>query len=328
MQYTIIITHADGTTTHTHTNAPNAKTAHEHATNGNTANGIKPNVTDTMRAYPTTTNADGTHLPYNIMRGALQVAKRSAEKAEGGTPTQERIARELKAVNAKAGKPEAEALGTAYIVELMADISADSNDYFGYAYTGILKAIAENDPIDEQYHRAFLEINSYINSQRGATDKECSTEYITAEGGAIVTINQYVARIVKSGERYTPIDNGIMDSDTADRLGEALQGAMSLLTPRQKNIIALVTEGYSTRQIAEKLNIKSDGTIKQHLVNIRAKTLEYIEQNNPEFMALIKLEEVRTAHATRKADRHKGGQAAYMREYRARQKAIKQAQGK
>ena len=239
----------------------------------------------------------------------------------------------MKSVNAKAGKPEAESLGIPYIYELIEGISADSNDFIGYAYEGIIEAMKQGEPIEEQYHQAYLHINSYINAQRTATDKERSTEYITAEGGAIVTINQYVSRIIKNGERYTPIDNGIMDSDTADRLGEAIAEAMSQLTPRQKSIIKLITEGYSTRQTAEKLNIKSDGTVKQHLTNIRAKILQYFEEHHPEFIPLINAQTVKDTTATRnadrhtsKADRHRNGQAAYMREYRARKAAIKAAQ--
>lgn len=316
MLYTIIYTHADGTKTTAHTNASNPKQAHENASAN--ANGA------TVRTYPTTQDGNGDIIAYNVLRGALQIAKKSAEKAtaNGGTDTQFRIANELTGANAKAGTDGAEKCGA--VLDLIARLSADSQDIFSCAYGGILQAIADGLPIDEQYHAGYLSINAHIMAQRAARQKECSTEYIEADGGAIVAINTYMARIIKNGERYTPIESGEMDAQTAERLGAAISASMATLTPRQKDIVRCVAIGLSERATAEKLNIKNVATVNEHLTRIRQKVLEYFTENATEFLPLINGEKVKTAKIDRhkKANRHN---AEYYREYRARKKAEQQA---
>lgn len=69
MLYTIILTHADGTTaTHTHT-AETMKEAHEHGATLRTAE------TDTLRVYATTTDEHGEILVDGLQAGALTVVK-------------------------------------------------------------------------------------------------------------------------------------------------------------------------------------------------------------------------------------------------------------
>lgn len=320
MLYTIIYTHADGTKTTAHTNASNSKQAHENAS-------ANPNGA-TVRTYPTTQDNNGDIIEYNVLRGALQIAKKSAEEAtaNGGTDTQFKIANELTGANAKAGTEAAEKCGAAYVLDLIARLSADSQDIFSCAYGGILQAIADGAPIDEQYHAGYLSINAHIMAQRAASQKECSTEYIEVDGGALVAINSYMARIIKNGERYTPIESGEMDAQTAERLGAAISASMAALTPRQKDIVKCVAVGLSTRQTAEKLHIKSDGTVKEHLTHIRQKVLEYFAENATEFLPLINGEKTTATHEKRKKDRYTQEQRAeYMRRYRERKKAEKQA---
>lgn len=308
MLYTIIITHADGTQTRTSTNATNTKTAHENA---------QPLAPDgaTVRVYPTTQDEHGNINAYAVMRGALQVAKKSAEKTlsrTGGTETQQRIANELTGANARAGQPNAEALGATYILDMVARLSADSQDIFSCAYNGILTAINDGADISEQYHNAYLTINAHIMAQRSATEYETSTEFIEESGGHLVAVSSYIARIIKNGERYTPTD-----AETADKLGAVLSACAVALTPRQKEIAILTARGYSQRQICDKLNIKAVETVNEHLTHIRKKYLAYITENAPEFLHLIKSAQVNAV----KTDRHKNN-AERMREYRKRKKAL------
>lgn len=343
MLYTIIITHADGTQTTTHTNASNARRAHENAqqliTHTKRIGGVKANIERkeseciTVRVYPVTQASNGDIITYNVLRGALQIAKKSAEKAisNGGTDTQYRICSELTSVNARVGAESAEKNGAGYVLDLIARLSADSQDIFSCAYGGILQAIADGAPIDEQYHAGYLSINAHIMVQRSASQTECSTEYIGADGGALVAINSYMARIIKNGECYIPIGSGEMDAATAARLGAAISASMATLTPRQKDIVKCVAVGLSQQQTAEKLHIKNGATIELHLQNIRKKVLEYFTENATEFLPLIDGEQVQATHEKRRKDRHTQASkhtAEYYREYRARKKAEKQAENK
>lgn len=319
MLYTIIITHADGTQTRTSTNATNTKTAHENA---------QPLAPDgaTVRVYPTTQDEHGNINAYAVIRGALQVAKKSAEKTlsrSGGTETQQRIANELTGANARAGQPHAEQLGATYILDMVARLSADSQDIFSCAYDGILTAINDGADITEQYHNAYLTINAHIMAQRSATEYETSTEFIEENGGHLVAVSSYIARIIKNGERYTPTDTETMDAETADKLGAVLSACAVALTPRQKEITILTARGYSQRQIADKLNIKSVATVNEHLTHIRKKYLDYITENAPEFLTLINSAQVNaTENATKSKSQRNKHNAEYYREYRARKKAL------
>jgi DNA-binding NarL/FixJ family response regulator len=45
---------------------------------------------------------------------------------------------------------------------------------------------------------------------------------------------------------------------------------MAILTPREREVAALLAQGYNQRQIAAKLNI-AYGTVQMHVVNARCK---------------------------------------------------------
>lgn len=316
MKYIILIDENGKQTTLT-VNAPNSKRAHE------VAREVAPKGA-TVRAYPRTIDERGNIDAYAVLRGALQVAKKSAEKTEGATATQLTMINELTSANAKASAPEAETLGAGYIIDLTAKMSADSQEYFGYAYKGILEAINSGKDIAEQYHNGYISINQYAMKLRSATIREVSTEYIRTNGGALVSISQYLARIIKSGERYTPRDSDTMDSKTADKLGDVLSACAVTLTARQKEVTLLAARGYSQSQIADKLKIKSAATVRDHLTNIRKKCLDYITENAPEFLSLIHSEKVNATANKRAKDRYTREQRAeYMRKYRQLKKATR-----
>lgn len=309
MNYTVIARKNDGTDVLIdYVNAINTREAHEKA---DKKDGVS------IRVYPTTTDDDGNIITYNVVRGALQVATISAKKTvtrTGGTDTQRRIANELISVNIRAGAESAEQLGVKYVLDMISDTSADTQDIYSCAEEGILTAIRDGADIVEQYRNAYLYINRHIMKQRGATARECSLEYIQESDGDIVPINAYIARIINGGERYTPFDNGIIDTKTAERLGAVLSNASALLTPRQKDIVKYIGYGYSIADIAERLNIKSKGTISEHLTRIRVKTLEYFTSNAPEFLYMIDGAKVNAAAQKRKRN------AEYYRDYRAKRK--------
>lgn len=305
MLHTIIYLHKDGAATAKTVDAPTTKAAHEQAR----ADKKAAAKAEQIRVYPTTTDESGAPIDIGIARGALMVARKSAAKScerSGGTDTQYRILNELTGAKMKAEQAAAEPLGAAYVFDLIARTSADSQEFFAQAYSGILDGIAEGETIAEQYHRAYIEINNYIMKQRAATEYELSNEFIQESGGALVAVNSYIARLIKGGERYTPYTNewDEMDEHTADKLGAALRAAAATLTPRQKDIAALITRGLSQRETARRLNIKSVATVSEHLTRIRNNYLDYFTSNAPEFLYIIKSAEIKATDEKRKKDRH------------------------
>lgn len=298
MKYTLFITDTNGNTTEKQIEALNAKRAHE----------LIP-VSDgyTVKAFPTTTDENGNINEYALLRGALQVAKRCAEKAlaNGGTDTQRRIANELVTVNAKAGANGAEKYGANYLLDLISRTSSDSQNFHSEAYTAILQAHNNGLPINEQYRDAFKAVNRYIMKQRSATKKECSTEYIQEAGGNIVAVNTVIHRLINSDEKYIPTVGGEMDDKTAERLGLVLASAIATLSPRQKQIVELLAKQYSERAIMAKLAIKSEQTYNDHIIIIRDNVLDYIQKNAPEFSTLI--DDISTRFDRKRRTEHNNG---------------------
>lgn len=324
--YTITTTDANGnqTTTEHTINATDARTAH------NAAEQHKPHGA-TVRVYPSTATAAG------LMRGAVMVGRRTAINAikRQGTPTQHRVEREFAAINARlvgAETPER-------INAVIADYSADTQDFYSIALTGLQEGRTAGASIGEQYHGAFLMLNRYIHAQRAATEYEISTEFLTDGGGDLVAINTAISAIIRGGEKWTPTDGGTMDAATAARLGAAIADAMRIVSPTQRKIAELLGRGYSQRQIAEKTG-RELATVNRNIAIMRGKIAEYIREHSPEFAQLVKMAETAaaaqnvTAHNAgadkrRTADgaaRHKAAHnAEYYREYRARKAAERAA---
>ena len=315
--YTITTTDANGNPTLTEyaIDATDARTAHNAAAHAaNNADNV------TIRVYPSTLTTVG------IMRGAVMVGRRTAINAikRQGTPTQHRIEREFAAINARlvgAETPER-------INAVIADYSADTQDFYGYALLGLQEGRTAGADISEQYHTAFLTLNKFIHSQRAATDFELSTEFITDGGGDIVSINSVVSCIIRGGEKWIPTNGGGMDAPTAARLGAAITDAMRIVSPTQRDIARLLGYGYSQRQIAEKMN-RSVSTTAENIAIMRGKIAKYIRDNAPEFAYMvdggngestIKTEEIAAAKTVNKRK-----SAEYYREYRARKAAERAA---
>ncbi len=323
MEYicTITTTDANGNQTITEygIKATDARTAHgiaavEYATNG-----------AIIRVYPSTATAAG------IMRGAVMVGRRTAINAikRQGTPTQHRIEREFAAINARlvgAETPER-------VAAVVADYSADTQDFYGIALVGLVEGRAAGLDISSQYHGAFLRLNAYIQTQRAATDKEVSTEYIIDGGGDVVAYNGAIAQILRGGEKWTPTDGGTMDAATAARLGAVIADAMRTVSPTQRRIAELLARGYSQRQIAN-ITGRETATVNRNIAIMRGKIAEYIHDNAPEFVQLIRTAETAAAaqgaanggRTAEGAARHKAAHnAEYYRAYRARKAAERAA---
>ena len=322
--YTITTTDANGnqTTNEYSVHAWDARAAHSAAA-------IDAPHGATIRVYPHTGTAVG------IMRGAVMVGRRTAINAikRQGTPTQHRIEREFAAINARlvgAETPER-------VAAVIADYSADTQDFYSIALCGLQEGRTAGASIAEQYHGAFLALNKYIHAQRAATEYEISTEFLTDGGGDLVAINTAISAIIRGGEKWTPTDGGEMDAATAARLGAAIANAMRSVTPTQRRIAELLGRGYSQRQIAENMG-RELATVNRNIAIMRGKIAEYIREHSPEFVQLIRTAETaaaaqgaanggRTAAgAAREKENCKARHSAeYYREYRARKAAERKA---
>lgn len=299
MQYTIMITRKDGSQTTLLTEADNASHAHTLGLN-------ECKKGDVLRVYATTTGDQGEILIDGVQAGALTVVKRTTANmiSREGEDLQYRLYNECR--RSEITDP-------------------DVKDCLSVAQLAIIEAIANGESIADQYHNAYLALNKHLrdNRQINLSVTAQRTVYIEDVDGEIISVNSKIARILSAGEKYTHLDDQLMDHDTADRLGAALTGAAMTLTPRQTQITKYVAMGYSKDQIAKKFNYKNNSTVVDHLSLIRKKYLEYFENNAAEFLPLIKAVEIREKNKKRNKDRHKNN-AERLREYRKRKKQEKQ----
>lgn len=174
------------------------------------------------------------------------------------------------------------------MTQALETLCPDSMEYYGQAQTALYQAIYDGLETDEQYRKAYLAINSYIMGLRSASEKECSTEYITENNGDIVSVGNYYGKILKGKAEYIPTE--IATVTDGIEIEKALITAIknSGLTPRQMQVILLSIRGYSQRKIADKMGVKSSGTIGKHFVYIREKIFTYLSEHNPEIAKKIK----------------------------------------
>ena len=173
------------------------------------------------------------------------------------------------------------------ITQALETLCPDSMEYYGQAQTALCQAIADGKPTHEQYRQAYLSINSYIMKLRTATAKEQSTEYIQQNNGDIVSVGNYYGKILKGKAEYIPTETATEDNvENEIALFETLKNCG--LTPRQMQVVLLSIKGYSQRQIAEKLKVKSQKTVFEHFVSIRKKALSHLLENYPDIAKKIK----------------------------------------
>lgn len=248
MLYTIIINHADGTQTVKHTTADGAKQAHEHGAQFATNKG------DTIRVYATTQDEHGAPITDGIQAGALTVVKRTTANMitrEGGE-LQYKLYNECR-------RPHTD--------------DPDTQDCISVATLALYEAIADGEPIDEQYHRAYLALNKYLraNKQINLSATAMRTIYIEDIHGDIINVYGEVNRILAPGERYTPIDNEDEDNpDTTAEQRRIIHTITATLTPTQIKVLSYMARGYSNHQIADAMH-RDRKTIIEHIRKIQAK---------------------------------------------------------
>ena len=295
---------------------------------------------NTAQAHANMTTAAGEKyrlFPANKSLLALSIATATAKNAvmRQGTETQfiiDRECRQLSAMTAAAMLARPDMRGadvTAYIMERLPLFSADMQDFFGYAMEGIQAATARGYNVATATAAGYKRLNKYIHALNTASEKECSTEYITSGGGDIVAYSSAIACIIRGGDKWTAADGDGMTAEQAAQLGAAIAAAAAVLSPTQRHIMELLGRGYSMRQIASKTG-RAVSTIAQNVAIIRAKIAEHIEQNAPQFADMMHgAAAVNTAAAqaaaAKKAARDKETQAARAAAYRARKRAAAQA---
>jgi DNA-binding NarL/FixJ family response regulator len=77
--------------------------------------------------------------------------------------------------------------------------------------------------------------------------------------------------IVLSGKKYLcPETSNLIINDSLNSLQEQSSTPLSILSPREREILKLIAEGYSTKKIAKKLTI-SKKTVDNHRANLKNK---------------------------------------------------------
>lgn len=275
-----------------------------------------------VHVFPCTTDAYGNMDENGLARGALMIARRTARnsvKRTGGNETQWRIDKELTAANARCiGAESAD-----YIQSIICEYSADTQDFYGYAMRGLIDG--HGHAIAEQYRMGYAALNRFIHSQRAATVYELSTEFIVDGGGDIVSIGAAVASILRGTDKYTPTASARLDSASARKLCVTLAAAVNQLTPTQKDIVRMMGNGYSQRQIADRMGRKV-ATIAEHAAIIRKRITAYMMEHAPEFIDNKRAQTSVQADAVNAAaTANKSKSAEYYRAYRARKAAERKA---
>lgn len=248
MLYTIIITHVDGTQTTKHTTADGAKQAHEHGAQFATNKG------DTIRVYATTQDEHGAPITDGIQAGALTVVKRTTANMitrEGGD-LQYKLYNECRRTHTD---------------------DPNIQDCISVATLALYEAIVDGDPIDKQYHRAYIALNKHLraNKQINLTATAMRTIYIEDIDGNIINVYGEVNRILAPSERYTPIDSeDTGDPNTTAEQRRIIHTITATLTPTQIKVLSYIARGYSNHQIADAMH-RDRKTIIEHIRKIQAK---------------------------------------------------------
>lgn len=350
-RYTIIIT-AEGDAVAYTLWTDSAKAAHEHAEQTAAVRGMTAAV---VRVYYSIVDADGELCPYGMERAALYVAKKTIQNAtkRGGRENEYIMERELCAATARAAMRDDDTS----INEIVAEYGQDTRDMYSAAMVGLAEGYATKNGesyrgilnggnTESAYHAAFLALNGYVQSLRTASAAECSTEYIMDGHGDLISIGTAMARLLRQGDKYAPVDGGNMDAETAAKLGARLSAVFGTLSPVQADIVRRLSRGMSMSDIARQTG-RNKSTISRNVAIIRARfaeglkgtqfevmnksitSVEYTDADgNTQKMHVLTSTEERAAAALDTVKRTTGKHSAeYYRAYRARKAAEKAAQG-
>ena len=278
-----------------------------------------------VRIFPSLETVDGVSL------AALQIA-RSAAKRSLTTGTASATER-----NIYNGLTHAMAImchmednpTTNDVNRYIARVDHDAQEFYGVAVAALWKAMKDYDYIDDItseedlhdiYREAYKAISKHIRGTRTRGEKEVSTEYIAVNGGDLVSITAYTAKLVGNGERYTPDNSGEFSPEQIERLARVIQESFSTLKQSHKDTAKMLVKGMSQSAIARKEGVTAKA-VNNRVCRIREVLGEYIETNAPEFKYI-------TEQPTETANDNKVKKADYMRDYmrakRAEQRTIKE----
>lgn len=205
----------------------------------------------TLRIYADTATAEG------IQEGALTVVKRTTANMimrEGGK-LQYRLYVECRRTHIE---------------------DPDVLDCISEAQCALIEALANGDSLDEQYHRAYLQLNTFLrkNRQINLSQTAQRTIYIEDINGEIVNVYGAINRILAEGEKYIPVDlDEGEDPDTLAKQRHIIHDITAVLTPAQIKVLSYMAKGYSERQIAEAMN-RGKTTIHEHITFIKNKAVQ------------------------------------------------------
>lgn len=262
MKYVSIITNTNGTTTTIYSDAPDIKTARKDSL---------PYTTEgaTLRVYPLTTDLieviiDGKKAKKNgiltaeLTAGALMVVRRTTANmiAREGGSLQYQLYNECRRPLSEIDDPNV-------------------LDCISVARLALLEGIENGDPIDEQYHRAYLALNKYLRNSKqinlSATAQR--TLYIEDINGDIINISSGINAIVNFKEYAPTAINFEIDRDKLTYYSEIIIAISGTLTPTQRKVLIFLAKGYSERKIAEVMH-RGKTTIHEHITIIRKKAAD------------------------------------------------------
>lgn len=278
---------------------------------------------------------------HNAERLAREKAAKKAHKASNAarlTNVQDIIYSDLRRISAALAEylsnvnsyvVEQSEQAAAFIYEKIAAADSATQDYFSVAVVTALEQteLLITDSAEQAADVAtyiYAALNKYTYGERTNNAKNVSTEFITDNGGNLVSFGTAAASILHKGDKWTPTAAAEMTAEQAAALGRALAAAFDTLTPTERKVTECLVNGLSQRQTAAKIGVKSVGTIGKHVAKIRAAYTDYIENNAAEFMTIIDGVNVRrTAADIKKAEN--ANAAERMRRYRERKAAERKA---
>lgn len=181
-----------------------------------------------------------------------------------------------------------DALTAAALSELIysADNDPDAKEYISIAQVALIESTIKNMTVSDCILSAYRAVNTHINKLRTASEKERTQEYIRAQGGDLIAIDDFTARIIgTSRKEYIPSEPPTLRRGAADKqteeLGKIIKHIINTyLTPAQREIMLLLVKNcYSLQDIAD-IRGCNKATIYKHIVNIRYKISSYLYDNN------------------------------------------------
>ena len=225
-----------------------------------------------------------------LLYAASHIAKKSAEKA-CSTATQAMIYNEcnkiyhsvINSITASNMDDESTAAALSELI-YSADNDADAKEYISIAQDALTESVIKNMTVSDCILSGYRAVNCHINKLRTASEKERTQEYITAQGGELIAIDDLTARIIgTSKKQYIPSapPSTVPAPSRTEELGTIIKHIISTyLTPVQREIMLLLVKNcYSLQDMA---NIRgcTKAAIYHHIVNIRYKIAAYLQDNN------------------------------------------------